>query len=44
MVLATIMGRGVVTERGAAPAYALMPYGPYADELADRGIDVRFSG
>ncbi len=38
------MGRGVVTERRAAPAYALMPYGPYADELADRGIDVRFSG
>lgn len=35
------MGRGVVSERGAAPAYALMPCEPYVDELAKRGIDVR---
>lgn len=37
------MGRGVISERGAQPAYRLIPYGAYVEELAARGIEVRVS-
>ena len=37
------MGRGVISERGAEPAYRLIPYAAYVEELAARGIEVRVS-
>jgi len=37
------MGRGVFEGGGAAPAYAIMKYGPYVEELAQRGVNVRCS-
>ncbi len=37
------MGRGVFEGGGAAPAYAIMPYDPYVEELASRGVNVRRS-
>lgn len=42
-IVGLFLGRGVIAEAGAAPAYRLIPYGPYVEELADRGIEVKVS-
>jgi lysine 6-dehydrogenase len=43
-IVGLFMGRNVITERGAAPSYRVIPYGAYVEELAKRGIEVRVSG
>ena len=35
------LGRGVISERGTLPSYRAIPYGPYVEALAARGIEVR---
>ncbi len=40
-IIGLFLGRGVIEERGAGPAYRMAPYGPYVEELRARGIDVR---
>ncbi|MFV1988521.1 MAG: saccharopine dehydrogenase family protein [Gemmatimonadota bacterium] len=42
-IVGLFLGRGVIAERGAAPSYRLIPYDPYVQELAKRGIEVRVS-
>lgn len=41
-IVGLFLGRGVIDEPGAGPAYRRVPYEPYLAELADRGIEVRF--
>ena len=40
-IVGLFLGRGVITARGAAPAYRVVPYAPYVEELEKRGIRVR---
>jgi lysine 6-dehydrogenase len=42
-IVGLFFGRGVITARGAAPAYRVVPYEPYVEELEKRGIRVRLS-
>jgi len=37
------LGRGVIEAPGAEPSYRLIPYDPYVEALARRGIEVRVS-
>jgi lysine 6-dehydrogenase len=41
-IVGLFLGRGVIEQRGAAPSYQVIPYEPYIEELAKRGIQVRF--
>ena len=40
-IVGLFLGRGVIGERGAGPSYRLIPFAPYVEELAARGIEVR---
>lgn len=40
-IVGLFLGRGVIAEAGAGPSYRLIPYAPYVEELAARGIEVR---
>ena len=40
-IVGLFLGRGVVARGCADPAYRLIPYAPYVEELAARGIEVR---
>lgn len=39
-IVGLFLGRGVIAGRGTAPSYRAIPYGPYVDALAGRGIRV----
>ena len=36
------LGRGTIERRGAFPSFEVVPYEPYVEELAARGIQVRY--
>ncbi|MDH3733021.1 MAG: saccharopine dehydrogenase, partial [Gemmatimonadota bacterium] len=40
-IVGLFLGRGIISDPGAEPSYRLIPYGPYVEELAARGIEVR---
>lgn len=40
-IVGLFLGRGVITERGTLPSYRAIPYEPYVEALAARGIEVR---
>lgn len=40
-IVGLFLGRGIIDQQGAGPSYRLIPYGPYVEELAARGIEVR---
>lgn len=42
-IVGLFLGRGIIDDPGAAPSYRLIPYAPYVEALAERGIDVRLS-
>jgi len=42
-IVGLFLGRGIIDEPGAAPSYRVIPYAPYVEALAERGIDVRLS-
>ena len=37
------LGRGVIEKRGAFPAFEAVPYGPYLEALAERGVRIDLS-
>ena len=41
-IVGLFLGRGIIEQRGAAPSYQVIPYEPYVEELAKRGIEIRF--
>ncbi|MFQ5678352.1 MAG: saccharopine dehydrogenase C-terminal domain-containing protein [Gemmatimonadota bacterium] len=43
-IMGLFLGRAVVERPGVNPAYRVVPYGPYVEELRTRGIAVRESG
>ncbi len=42
-IVGLFLGRGVIAGRGTAPSYRAIPYGPYVEALAARGILVKES-
>lgn len=41
-IVGLFLGRGIIGQRGAAASYQVIPYEPYVEELATRGIEIRF--
>lgn len=40
-IVGLFLGRGVIAARGTLPSYRAIPYGPYIEALAGRGIEVK---